>query len=60
MNVIELTIGLIAVVAFIVAILAYQDAHNWEKQMRMELRHLELRVDSLMDVVRLLNKTLNT
>lgn len=53
---IEVVIGLIAVVALITAFVAFQSVNNWEYQMRLELKHLEVRMDSLMESIRLLYK----
>lgn len=53
---IEVVIGIIAVVALITAFVAFQSVNNWEYQMRLELKHLEVRMDSLMESIRLLYK----
>ena len=53
---IEVVIGIIAVVALITAFVAFQSVNNWEYQMRIELKHLEVRMDSLMESIRLLYK----
>ena len=53
---IEVVIGIIAVVALITAFVAFQSVQNWEYQMRLELKHLEVRMDSLMESIRLLYK----
>ena len=47
---------IVAVIAVIIALSAFQSVQNWEKQMQMEIHHLELRIDSLMEAIRLLNK----
>lgn len=46
----------IASIALLIAIGAYQSVQNWESQMRDEIRHQELRIDSLMELIRQLNK----
>lgn len=47
---------LVAVLAILIGIAAYQGVQNWKKQMRDEIKHLELRIDNLMEVVRQLSK----
>ena len=47
---------LMAVLAILIGMAAYQSVQNWEKQMRDEIKHLELRIDNLMEVVRQLSK----
>lgn len=47
---------IVAIIALVVALCAYQSTQNWEKQKRDEIRHLELRIDNLMEVVRQLSK----
>ena len=56
---IEVVIGIIAVVALITAFVAFQSVNNWEYQMRLELKHLEVRMDSLMESIRLLYKDIS-
>lgn len=56
---IEVVIGIIAVVALITAFVAFQSVQNWEYQMRLELKHLEVRMDSLMESIRLLYKDIS-
>lgn len=56
---IEVVIGIIAVVALITAFVAFQSVQNWEYQMRIELKHLEVRMDSLMESIRLLYKDIS-
>ena len=56
---IEVVFGIIAVVALITAFVAFQSVNNWEYQMRLELKHLEVRMDSLMESIRLLYKDLS-
>lgn len=46
----------IASFALLIAAGAYQSVQNWESQMRDEIRHQELRIDNLMESIRLLHK----
>lgn len=50
---------IVAVIAVIIAFSAFRSVRNWEKQMQMEIHHLELRIDNLMEAIRLLNKDIN-
>jgi hypothetical protein len=45
--------------ALLIAIAAYRSVQNWERQMRDEIRHLELRIDNLMESIRVISKELN-
>lgn len=56
MTIVVFIIGIIALSALIVGLIALQSVENWEKQMRDEIKHLELRIDNLMEVVRQLSK----
>lgn len=47
---------LVAVLAILIGIAAYQGVQNWKKQMGDEIKHLELRIDNLMEVVRQMSK----
>jgi mannose-6-phosphate isomerase class I len=46
----------ISALALFWALSAFRSVQNWEREMREEIRHLELRVDGLMEVVRMLTK----
>ena len=59
MTIVVFIIGIIALSALIVGLIALQSVQNWERQMRMELNHQEKRIDNLMELVRTLNKCLN-
>ena len=59
MKIVVFIIGIIALSALIVGLIALQSVQNWERQMRMELNHQEKRIDNLMELVRTLNKCLN-
>lgn len=50
---------IVAIIAVIIAFSAFRSVQNWEKQMQMEIHHLELRIDNLMEAIRLLNKDMN-
>lgn len=59
MTIVVFIIGIIALSALIVGLIAFQSVQNWERQMRMELNHQEKRIDNLMELVRTLNRCLN-
>ena len=59
MTIVVFIIGIIALSALIVGLIALQSVQNWERQMRMELNHQEKRIDNLMELVRTLNRCLN-
>lgn len=59
MKIVVFIIGIIALSALIVGLIALQSVQNWERQMRMELNHQEKRIDNLMELVRTLNRCLN-
>lgn len=59
MTIVVFLIGIVALSALIVGLIAFQSVQNWERQMRMELNHQEKRIDNLMELVRTLNKYLN-
>lgn len=59
MEIVVFIIGIIALSALIVGLIAFQSVQNWERQMRMELNHQEKRIDNLMELVRTLNRCLN-
>lgn len=59
MKIVVFIIGIIALSALIVGLIAFQSVQNWERQMRMELNHQEKRIDNLMELVRTLNRCLN-
>ena len=50
---------ILAAIALVIALCAFQSVQNWEKQKRDEQRHLELRIDNLMEIVRQLSKELS-
>lgn len=49
----------IASFALLIAISAFRSVQNWEAQMRDEIRHQELRIDNLMESIKLLHKEMN-
>ena len=59
MTIVVFIIGIIALSALIVGLIALQSVQNWERQMRMELNHQEKRIDNLMELVRTFNRCLN-
>lgn len=59
MTIVVFLIGIVALSALIVGLIAFQSVLNWERQMRMELNHQEKRIDNLMELVRTLNRCLN-
>lgn len=59
MKIVVFIIGIVALSALIVGLIAFQSVQNWERQMRMELNHQEKRIDNLMELVRTLNRCLN-
>lgn len=59
MTIVVFLIGIVALSALIVGLIAFQSVQNWERQMRMELNHQEKRIDNLMELVRTLNRCLN-
>jgi hypothetical protein len=59
MTIVVFIIGIVALSALIVGLIAFQSVLNWERQMRMELNHQEKRIDNLMELVRTLNRCLN-
>lgn len=59
MTIVVFLIGIVALSALIVGLIALQSVQNWERQMRMELNHQEKRIDNLMELVRTLNRCLN-
>lgn len=59
MTIVVFLIGIVALSALIVGLIAFQSVQNWERQMRMELNPQEKRIDNLMELVRTLNRCLN-
>ena len=47
---------LLSLVAVGVSLSAFQSTRNWSNQIEMEFRHLEKRVDNLMDLCKELSK----
>lgn len=52
-------IGILALVAALTSFIVNRNTRNWVDQIGMEFRHLEKRVDCLMELVRDLNKQIN-
>ena len=52
-------IAILALVAVLFSFIVNRNTRNWVDQIEMEFRHLEKRVDCLMELVRDLNKQIN-